>query len=238
MSEEPMATERIPEVSPLIDRVVLRSWPKIVLMIPTLIAALICGGIMHVKGTPTEDAAFGFTHLVNLLFLLVLMVNLTVLLYDLNLRGFIIICLLILVVVLAIFLLNHSLQGGAWQAIGKALSVRVFANSSFYFLLSLVLLLNLSIAWVITRFHYWVVERNEIIIYKGFMSEQERHPTAQARFKLVVDDVVEYALLHSGRLVFFFGDSDTQVDLPNVLGIRRKAKILDELLGRIAVTQR
>jgi len=157
------------------------------------------------------------------------------LLYDLNLRGFLIVALLIVALVLALFLLNR--EGKVWQAIGRGLSVRAFANSAFYFVFALVLLFNLFVAWVITRFNYWQVEHNEIIIHKGFMQEQERHPTAQARFKLVIEDIVEYGILGAGRLVFFFGDDESEHELATVLFVHKKAKKLDELLGRMAVVQ-
>ena len=216
-------------------RVVIRSWPKIVLMTPTLLMALACGIIMSVYDVPKADEQFTGIHLAGLMFLLVLMINLTVLLYDLSLRGFMIVALMIVVLVLALFLINTRHEG-VWQAIGRALSVKVFANSAFYFMFALTLFFNLVIAFVITRFHYWQIENNEIIIHQGFMSEQERHPTAQARFKLVIEDVVEYALLGSGKLVFYFGDDRSERILTTVPFIHHKAKMLDELLGRIAVT--
>ncbi|HOW72069.1 MAG TPA: hypothetical protein PKY77_15825 [Phycisphaerae bacterium] len=222
---------------PRIDRFIIRSWPKIILMLPTLFMALVCGGIMSFQPAPAPDASFGWLHLVGLLFLLVLMINLTLLLYDLSLRGFLIIALGILVFVLTIFLLNRYVEGGAWRAIGEALSVRVYANAAFYFTFAFVLFFNLAIAWIQTRFHFWVIERNEIIIHRGYMAEQERHPTAQTRFKLVIDDVVEYGLLRSGKLVFIFGDNHSEHVLDTVLCVHRKAKVLDDLLGRVAVTE-
>ncbi len=177
--------------------VYLRSWPKIVLLIPTFFMSLICGVAMRFYSYPEGDA-FTIVHLWGLIFLLVLAINLAVLLYDLSLRGFLIVVLLIVTLVLAISLLSTG--GSVWRHIGRALSVRVFANSAFYFMLCVVLWFNFVIAWVITRFNYWKVEHNEIIIHKGFMQEQERHPTAQARFKLVIDDIVEYANVGSEKL--------------------------------------
>jgi signal transduction histidine kinase len=221
---------------PKVQRIVIRSWPKIVLMMPTLIVAALCGIIMGIYGAPEADAAFGGIHLAGLLFLVVLLINLTILLYDLSLRGFLIVVLLIVVLVLALFLISTR-HHGIWQAIGRALSVKVYANAAFYFLFALALFFNLLIAFIITRFHYWEIEHNEIIIHHGFMSEQERHPTAQARFKLVIEDVVEYALLGSGKLVFYFGDDKSERVLTTVPFVHRKAKMLDELLGRVAVTE-
>jgi hypothetical protein len=219
--------------------VILRSWPKIIMMIPTLLMSIVCGILMAWYGEsappPTE---FANIHYVGLFFLLVLAINMTLLLYDLSLRGFVIVALFIIAVVLGLFLLNQNLQGKVWTSIGRALSFRVWANSAFYFTFSLVLLINLGIAWLITRFNYWRVENNEIIIHEGFMHEQERHPTAQARFKLVIDDIIEYGLFGSGKLVFYFGDNNTQHELTTVLFVHRKAKALDELLGRVAVVEK
>lgn len=224
------------KASARVERVVIRSWPKIILMTPTLVMSVFCGILMAVYGAPDAEAPFGGVHLAGLLFLFVLLVNLVVLLYDLSLRGFLIVVLLIVVLVLALFLIGTR-HHGIWQSIGRALSVKVYANSAFYFLFALALFFNLIVAFIITRFHYWQIENNEIIIHHGFMSEQERHPTAQARFKLVIDDVVEYVLMGSGKLVFYFGDDKSQKELTTVPFVHRKAKMLDELLGRIAVIE-
>lgn len=216
--------------------VVIRSWPKIVMMIPTMIAALICGVLMAVKGVPKPEAGFTFVHAFNLVFLFVLLVNLVLLLYDLSLRGFLIVVLLI--VVLGLLLYLTQLKGyQVWDWLRNVLSLNVYANSAFYFLFAFVLFVNMIIAWVITRFHYWVVEHNEIIIHNGFMHEQERHPTSTARFRLQINDVVEYGLFGAGTLVFTFADDKSERTLPTVLGVRWKAKQLDLLLGRVAVVE-
>lgn len=220
------------------EPVILRSWPKIVMMIPTLIAALICGILSAIYQEPPADAGFMGRHYFGLFFLLVLAINLTFLLYDLNLRGFVIITLSVIALVLGLFLLNQQFEGKVWSAIGRALSLRVWANAAFYFTLSMILFFNLAIAWIITRFNYWKVENNEIIIHHGFMQEQERHPTAQARFKMVIEDIVEYGLMGSGKLVFYFGDNDSEHELTTIIRVHRKARQLDELLGRVAVIER
>jgi len=221
------------------EPVILRDWPKIIMMWPTLLVSLVCGIIMAMyQGTSPPPVEFARIHYVGLVFLIVLAINMTLLLYDLNLRGFVIVALAIIAMVLGLFLLNQQFEGKVWRSIGQALSVRVWANAAFYFMFSLVLLLNLAVAWLITRFNYWKVENNEIIIHEGFMHEQERHPTAQARFTLVVEDIVEYGLLGSGKLVFYFGDNNTEKELKTVLFVHRKAKALDELLGRVAVIER
>lgn len=219
------------------EPVILRDWPKIIMMWPTLVVGLVCGILMALYSEPSGAVGdFRAIHYVGLVFLITLAINMTLLLYDLSLRGFIIVVLAILALVLGLFLLNQQFK--VWESIGKALSVRVWANAAFYFMFSLVLLLNLGIAWLMTRFNYWKVENNEIIIHEGFMHEQERHPTAQARFKMVIEDIVEYGLLGSGKLVFYFGDSNSEKELKTVLFVHRRAKALDELLGRVAVVER
>lgn len=217
--------------------VVIRSWPKIVMMIPTMIIALICGIVMAMKGVPDPKAGFSLVHHgFCLLFLFVLLVNLVLLLYDLSLRGFVIVVLLIVVIGMILYL--TELKGyNVKDWLGKVLSLQVYANAAFYFLFAFVLLVNMVIAWIITRFHYWVVEHNEIIMHNGFMHEQERHPTSTARFRLQINDVVEYALFGAGTLVFTFADDKSERILQTVLGVRGKAKQLDLLLGRVAVVE-
>jgi len=187
-------------------------------------------------GVPASTDGFGKIHLINLIFLFVLAINLMLLLYDLTLRSFLIVALSIAVVILILYLMDIQ-KGGVWDAIRRALSIRVAANSAFYSLFAIILAFNMVIAWIITRFHYWIVDHNEIIIHHGFMHEQERHPTNTARFTLEIDDIIEYALFGSGKLVFTFSDDNKQRELPTVMRVRKKAQQLDLLLGRVAVTQ-
>lgn len=228
-------TESAPKPDPAPVTVTIRPWPKIIMMIPTMVMAIICGIVMAVYGIPKPEEGFTLRHVVNLVFMLVLFINLMLLLYDLSLRGFLIIGLSIVVLILLLYLLDLK-RGGVWETIERTLSLKVYANSAFYFLFAIILLANLVIAWVITRFHYWVVERNEIIIHNGFMHEVERHPTSAARFRLQIEDVIEYGVFGSGTLVFRFTDDDTERVLSTVLGVRKKAAALDVLLGRVAVT--
>ena len=238
-STDQPAAPTTPEKPARIEPLVLRSWPKIILMLPTIVVSLICGILMAVWGTPTPSPdQFTFENGVGLFFLVVLAINLIILLYDLNLRGFLIVALLIIALVLGLFLLDKGGDESVWKKIGNALSVRVVANGAFYFMFAIILLFNLVIAWVITRFYYWRVEHNEIIIHRGFMHEQERHPTAQARFTLVIEDIVEYGLLGCGKLVFYFGDDESDHELTTILFVHRKAKRLDQLLGRVAVVHK
>lgn len=226
-----------PNEKPPSHGVILRSWPKIIMMWPTLVAAIVCG-IYAALYPPATQPQEGFTtmHAVNLVFMFVLAVNLMLLLYDLNLWGFITVVLIMAVLVLVVILLDYR-YGNMWPRIARALSIRVVVNSAFYFLFAAILIFNLIIAWIITRFNYWRVEHNEIIIHRGFMQEQERHPTAQARFTLAVDDIVEYAILGAGTLIFKFADDGSVHRLDTVPFAHQKARKLDVLLGRVLVTE-
>jgi len=64
-------------------------------MWPTLLLSIACTILMSMWKQPAEDAAFNTVHLLNLIFLLVLAVNLMLLLYDLNLWGFLILVLIL-----------------------------------------------------------------------------------------------------------------------------------------------
>jgi hypothetical protein len=218
------------------ESVILRSWPKIVMMWPTLLLSLACAIVMSMYSDLDPKQSFGLVHLLNLVFLLVLAFNLMLILYDLDLRGFLVLVMVLAVMVMLVFMIDYR-RPQTWEKIGRLFSIRVWANSAFYSLFSIVLIINLVIAWVITRFNYWKVEHNEIIIHRGFMHEQERHPTAQARFTLVVDDIVEYAILGAGKLVFTFADDSTKHELTTVPFAHSQARKLDLLLGRLAVTQ-
>src|SRR6185369_15284356 len=66
-TEEPTGMRR--------EAIVIRSWPKVILMVPTLLVAIICGFAMRTYTPPLAGSEFQTVHVWGLIFLVVLAVN-------------------------------------------------------------------------------------------------------------------------------------------------------------------
>lgn len=114
-------------------------------------------------------------------------------------------------------------------------SVYVFANAGFYFLYFLVVLFLLLIVYTTRWLDYWEVMPNEILHHHGPLSDLERFPTLNLKFDKEIPDVLEYALLGSGRLVLHIPNIEKALVLDNVLFINSKEEALKMLMSRLEV---
>lgn len=262
------------------QKVILVSYPKIVFLYPTLIAAIICGLYMWISGavdgpeapverqaaavatgevqlamaTVQDDGADTDTaaadkevterpgshtaHVMARFFLLVLTVNLIVISFDfprttsLTLFFFVI---AVGVIVWMIFRLNPDVLPGVTDFINN---ITPFANATFYFLFSLVMIaLYIGVA-ISVRFDYWEVRPNELLHHHGVLSDLERFSAPNLRINKEINDVFEYVLLRSGRLILHPSNERRAIVLDNVFFINRKETQITRMLGALQVQVR
>jgi hypothetical protein len=109
------------------------------------------------------------------------------------------------------------------------------ANSGFYFMIAFVIIVNLAIVWVTRYLDFWQVLPNEILHNHGPFSDLERYPTMQLKFDKEIPDILEYALLRSGRLILHIPSQQRAIVLDNVLWIDQKEEALKKVLSRMEV---
>jgi hypothetical protein len=63
----------------------------------------------------------------------------------------------------------------------------------------------------------------------------ERFPTANLKFDKEIPDILEYALLRSGRLILHVANERKAIVLDNVLWIDHKEEVLKKLMSRMEV---
>ena len=215
-------------------RIFLVSYPKIVYMYPSFVFALIAGIYTAIaKNTESTDTEF-----VTLLFIGVLGLNLVVLAFDfprttsltLLFFGAAIIMGLVLT-----FQYKPELLGAVSRAVA---SLAPFANSQFYFLFAGVLFLIYLGVLVSVQFDYWEVRPNELLHHHGVLSDLERFAAPNLRIEKEINDVFEYLLLRSGRLILTPRDAQRSIVLDNVFFINRKEKQLTRMLGALQVQVR
>jgi hypothetical protein len=236
------------------------TYPKVIFMFPTMIAALICGlGMIilsdethdptkprdrHAAATPapvsTDPNAAPikrFTspqNLLSMFFLATFAFNMLIMSLDFPRFGIIAGGLLFLA--LAFFFLWLNAYWDLIPPLVKALeSIYAVANAQFYFLLATTMLVMFGLIYITRWLDYWEIMPNEILHHHGPLSDLERYPTMNLKFDKEIPDVLEFLFLGSGRLVLHPQGEQKSIVLDNVLFINRKEEELKKLLSRMEV---
>jgi hypothetical protein len=244
------------------------TYPKIIFMLPTLVAAIVCGlGMLVIQDNlkdPTKErpapAAAGakatdkaaeagpdqaaptppvrrFSSAQNLLgvgFLLVFFLNMMIMAIDFP--RFTIIALILAAAAIGFFVLWLNVYYNLLPPLVAFLEgIYAVANAGFFFTLATMMLIIFGIIWVTRYLDYWEILPNEILHNHGPFSDLERYPTFNLKFDKEIPDILEYALLRSGRLVLHVQNSPKAIVLDNVLWIDAKEEQLKKLMSRMEV---
>ncbi len=215
----------------------LVSYPKIVFLYPTFIFAILAWLVMLLLGSTAEPGGerHRVAELITLFFLMLTAVNLVVISFDFprttSLTLFFGFSALIMGGVL-LFTNNPDLVKPVSNFLN---ALRPWANAQFYGLFSVFLGLLYLIVWMMARFDYWEVRPNELMHHHGFLSDLERFSAPNLRISKEINDVFEYMLLRSGRLILHPTNEPRAFVLDNVLNINRKEAQITKMLGALQV---
>ncbi len=222
-----------------VDRVFLVPYPNVVFLYPTLIAALIAAIGMTVWGDQAVADGSRVPYALSTFFLGILAINLIVLTIDFPratvLTLFFITCTAILGVVLSANFLPDMVP---WVR-DRAAGLHPLANASFFWIVTAVLFVVLLMAKIAVQFDYWEVTQNELLLHHGLLSDLRRYPTSGLQVEKEINDVFEFMLLGSGRLVLRPQGTNRDLVLENISFIDSKEKQLTELLSanRVEITK-
>lgn len=254
------------------------TYPKIIFILPTMVAALICGIGMMIFSDNTADptrsrmvdkktgqavgeplpapadpavnkgakadgkaapavAARRFSspqNVLGMIFLFVFAINLVIMAIDFP--RFTVIALILSAAAAGFFILWLNVYFDLLPPLIRFLeSFYAVANAGFYFGFALILFLTFAIIWTTRYLDYWEILPNEILHNHGPFSDLERYPTFNLKFDKEIPDILEYALLRSGRLVLHVQNERKSIVLDNVLWIDHKETALKKLLSRMDV---
>ena len=238
------------------------TYPKTIFIWPTFIAAILCAIIMYASGNKTEDprkvaraeakAAAAANpgaetpkapeprrfatpqNIAGLLFLVVLLLNLVVMSIDFP-RFTIIVVIVGIVAAIFGFLYINVYFNLLPPLVAFLENIYVVATASFYMWAATIILFVFGLIWATRYLDYWVILPNEILHSHGPFSDLERFPTMNMKFDKEIPDILEYALLGSGRLVLHVYGHPTAFILDNVLWIDAKETELKKLMSRLDV---
>jgi hypothetical protein len=109
------------------------------------------------------------------------------------------------------------------------------ANKGFYLMVFFTLMFVFAIIYATRWLDYWEVMPNEILHHHGPLSDLERYPTMNLKFDKEIPDVLEWAMLGSGRLVLHVPNVSKALVLDNVLFITAKEEALKKVMSRLEV---
>jgi hypothetical protein len=215
-----------------VDRVVIRPWPKTVLLYPTLVLSIVFGILMWRWGG-TESSR---SHALATAWLIVFVANVAVMTFQFSrvtsLAGAFGV---LAFVFLALFLgEKYDVRVFHWVAVAVR-GLGPAANWQFYLCVAGALLLVFVLMLFRTRTDWWEVNQNLLIHHTGIMGNVERWPAQNLRFTKEIEDLAEYAMLGSGTLVFQPPGEGKAIRLDTVPGINRIERALKEILSRMSV---
>ncbi len=215
-------------------KVFLVPYPKIVFLYPTFITSVICWLIM--LGSSGESTR---THEVtSLVFLGIFALNLVVVTFDFPRTTSLTLFFFIGMLIMALFVLGKY-ELLPFEAMEEMLAhLKPVANAWFYGIFAGILLLFYLGVLVAVQFDYWEVRSNELLHHHGILSDLKRFPAPNLRVDKEINDVFEYMLLRSGRLILHARSESRAIVLDNVLFINTKEERLTKMLGAVQVSVR
>ncbi len=242
MSEENTPKETNDKTgSSLPKNIFLVSYPKIVFMYPTVIVAAIVAIWMHItyglsaeNPVPTDSTSVFLATM----FMAVFTFNLVVISFDFPRTTSLTLFFFVVVIVLGGYVMFTNYPNVLPAISSIFTSVRPAANAQFYYTFVLIFLMLFVLVKIGVQFDYWEVRPNELLHHHGFLSDMERFSAPSLRIDKEINDLFEYLLLGSGRLILHPSNERRAIVLENVFFIGNKEKTITRMLGALQVQVR
>lgn len=219
------------------ERIVLISYPKIIFLYPVLLMAVVAALYLSFSRQPLDETNVTATA-INTIFLGILAVNLVVLAFDFPRTTSLTLFFFAAAVVLGLVLLFEYYPNALPRVTATFGRFRPLVNATFYWSLAAVLTAIFVASYVVVHFDYWEVRPNELLHHHGILSNLERFSAPHLRIDKEINDVFEYLLLRSGRLILQPSSERRAIILDNVPFIERKEAALTRMLGALQVQVR
>lgn len=225
------AAAKIPE------RIVLISYPKVIFLYPAWLMSIVAATYLSFTTKPF-DGTNTISVMMSTLFLGILAVNLVVLAFDFPRTTSLTLFFFAAAVVMGLVLLFEYRPEMLPAVTSTFKTYTPEANATFYWSIAGILSLIFLAAYIAVHFDYWEVRPNELLHHHGILSNLERFPAPHLRIDKEINDVFEYLLLRSGRLILQPSEERRAIILDNVPFIERKEETITRMLGALQVQVR
>ncbi len=217
-------------------QIYLVSYPKIVFLYPIFVAALAAAiWLSCLKAENRLDAANTTAVTINTVFVVILGINLVVLAFDFPRTTSLTLFFCIAAVVMGL-LLWFRVNPNILRFITEHLpEFQPLANVTFYWSIVGILGGIFLVVMIVVRFDYWEVRANELLHHHGFLANLERMSAPNLRIDKEINDVFEYMLLRSGRLILQPSNERRAIILDNVPFIKKKEEAITRMLSALQV---
>jgi hypothetical protein len=216
------------------DSITVRSYPKTMLMYPTMLASLIIALIETLLGPQwyaIDPSPFGLywqmVWTLGFVWFFIFAWNMYILTFEFS-KGVVAVLMALIIIIVLVIALVLAVTGifiwiPLWQFFIYVDAYLLYWFTGFFLLLFL-------ISWVSTRFFYFRITHNEIVYKKGLLGDSERFGTTDAHVHKEIRDLFEYFLFTSGRLTIIVSGRQYPIVIDNVPRINKvERKILDLL---------
>ena len=216
--------------------IMLIPYPKFVFMYPTLIVSVLATIILFIGGYHAVDPAEQALPVVMTgLFLVVMMANMFVIVFDFPRATSLTLVFIITTVMLGLWMLVLAKPDFLPSIQHLVSAVRPAANATFFLCVSIAMALMYVAVFVSVRFNYWELRNNELLHHHGILSDLKRYPAPNLRVDKEINDVFEFMLLGAGRLILHPSTEKRAIVLDNILFVSDKERELTKTLGSIKV---
>lgn len=237
-SEREQAPSREKRAAKEPKSVYLVPYPKVVFFYPAFVAAIVIATWMAITNRFNVDVDDKMAVAATWIFLCILSVNLIVITFDFPRATSLTMFFFVAALALAVVLLSHLLPDTLPTVTEVITSIHPLANATFYIVFASVMALIYVAVFISVRFDYWEVRPNELLHHHGILSDLKRYPAPKLRVDKEINDVFEYLLLRSGRLILQPSSERRAITLENVPFISDKEKAITAMLGALQVKVR
>lgn len=243
--------------------IILVPYPKIILLYPTFIMAIVAGCYMSffapssdVAASPVAAAAAiepaegagaqstpGLSQAkpgssVALIFLAIFGLNLVVYAFDFPRTTSLTLFFLAVAIGLGLMLLIQYMPSLLPWMYNVLVWIQPTADATFYWCFTVILgAIYLGVLFNI-KFDYWEVRPNELLHHHGYLSNLERFSAPSLRISKEINDVFEFMLLGSGRLILHPSNEPRAIVLDNIVNISKREAEITRMLGALQVSVR
>jgi hypothetical protein len=220
------------------ESIYLIPYPKVVFFYPAFLTAIVLAIWMTLTDRFSVATDDSMAVLLTWIFLGILTLNLIIITFDFPRATSLTIFFFLAAVALGTVLLFTFYPTLLPTVTELLVKIRPVANATFYIVFASVMFLIYVAVFINVRFNYWEVRPNELLHHHGILSDLKRYSAPNLRVDKEINDVFEYLLLHSGRLILQPSSERRAITLENVLFINSKEKAITGMLGALQVQLR
>jgi len=211
------------------ERVIIRSWPKILCAYPVAGLGLLFAILTWIWPQSQTLHAFCGQVFFGTGFLIALVMTFDCRGWHIVTVGFAVACAILSLWVLSFYFPVVDILLRLWAM------VDLDATPQVYLFCTTLFGLLVGCCFIANHIDYWEVTPNELLHNYNPLSDLRRYPAANIKVEKEIPDVFEYLLLRSGRLIIYPNSERHAIVLDNVLHVNKVEERIKHLLGALEV---